>query len=101
MNRQQKAIEAVVSRFNFEKVQRAMVALGWRWGSAKNGIPELDELQKVARSLLANAIDLKSRESNSASASSGGFVATVDTDSISLLFKIDEKTVFFDDVEHG
>lgn len=52
------AVEAVVSQFDFARVQRAMAALDWKWGtpgSTGEAVPTIAQLENTARHLLQHA----------------------------------------------
>lgn len=51
MNKE-KAIQTVISQFNFQKVHRVMKALDWKW--AGTSVPSAGELQSEATRLLQN-----------------------------------------------
>jgi hypothetical protein len=46
------SLENILDKFNFRKVQNAMVALEWVWSDAEEGIPSIAELRRRARGLL-------------------------------------------------
>jgi len=52
-------VDEIMEEFNFNRLQLAMVALDWKWASAKNGIPTTDELREEAERLLRRAAELR------------------------------------------
>lgn len=50
-------IDEIIEHFDFDKVQTAMAALDWKWGSTQEGLssPTIKELKKAARERLENA----------------------------------------------
>ena len=65
----------IMERFNFEKVQRTMEALGWRWRGEE---PTLEQIKGTAEMLInyvTRAID-GGWESQFLSTSTGGFKAS-------------------------
>ena len=69
----EEAIEDLLDKFDFNKVQIAMTALNWKWAIAEDGIPTIYELRKTARKLLKDAF-----ESGVTEVSTGGFTAKYD-----------------------
>lgn len=61
-------IETVMAAFNFEKVHKAMVALGWTWQD--KDVPTISQLKETARKLLKN-----SSENEFGNIMTGGFKA--------------------------
>ena len=62
-------IDDIMENFDFERVHKVMDMLEWRWGSAKNGVPSVEELKKEAKRLLVTACSEKNH------ISTGGFKA--------------------------
>ena len=62
-------IDDIMENFDFERVHKVMDMLEWRWGSAKNGVPSVEELKKEAKRLLVSACVEKNH------ISTGGFKA--------------------------
>lgn len=48
-------IEDIMRDFNFDKVQRVMKLLHWKWALTKFGVPTIEELKGEARRLLVEA----------------------------------------------
>jgi hypothetical protein len=48
-------VDEIMEEFNFAKVQTVMEHLGWKWASAKSGMPTIDELREEAERLLRGA----------------------------------------------
>ena len=72
-----KVLDYIMDAFDFEKVRKVMVALGWKWAGAKgdaNGVPTLDEIKQGAANLLW---DLANDPKNKVIAT-GGFRAEKD-----------------------
>jgi hypothetical protein len=65
--KQQEAIDTIMDYFKFEKVQKVMEFLDWRWFGSEEGIPTLPELKQEARRLLKHSLEEKE------SISTGGF----------------------------
>lgn len=71
-------VQSVLSHFDFDKVQKAMHALNWKWASSKssNQIPTTPETVLLAKTYLEMAYDgLASNETDRYSCGSGGFKA--------------------------
>ena len=85
---QQAQVDYILDRFDFDRVHRAMVALGWNWHRTEEGmdlVPSKTDLRRSSRDLLCNALSL-----SSGYMSSGGFVARRDDDGyVTLEFVID------------
>jgi len=69
----EQAIEDLLDKFDFNKVQKAMQVLDWKWASAENGVPTIYELRKTARGILKDAYETGVTE-----VSIGGFSAKYD-----------------------
>ena len=48
-------IKSILNNFDFNTVKKVMEVLNWKWTRAKNGIPDMDEIKKLATSLLVDA----------------------------------------------
>jgi hypothetical protein len=90
----EEAIEDLLDKFNFNKVQKAMEILNWEWASAENGIPTIYELRKTARSILKDAY-----ETGVTKVSTGGFSAKYDGKGrekwLYLEFKLTSESTFY------
>jgi hypothetical protein len=64
-------IDRIIGDFNFEKVHRVMVDLGWQWAKI-NGIPSVNDLVLCAQELLQDVSKLGIDDSTGM----GGFEAT-------------------------
>jgi hypothetical protein len=71
----QQKIYSIMDNFDFEKVQKVMENVGWRWAFAKDGIPSVSELKNEAHRLLVDACE---SETNVAT---GGFKAVFEKSS--------------------
>ena len=67
-------IENILDEYDFQRVQKAMKALDWRWYGTEEVFPAIGELRKQARSLLEDVY----HHSDSAciTMGCGGFEAT-------------------------
>lgn len=82
-----KDIEYILKKFDFTRVQKAMVALDWKWsGMGHSGFPSLEDLKETARVLLTRAISFKSSDS----IATGGFEVTKWDDHLNLSFHVEE-----------
>ncbi len=75
-------LDEVLDEFDFEKVQRAMTALDWRWGVQPEP-PSIGELRRKARELLNQVV-----EGRHASVSTGGFTAYMQNGVLGLRFEV-------------
>jgi len=76
--RHQKMIANILNEFDFERVHKAMVVLGWKWMGT--GIPSIEEIKLSARKKIDCAIEgcLKDGSQNEEYwVTSGGLRATV------------------------
>jgi hypothetical protein len=93
-----KAIENIMSTFEFDKVHAYMTTSGWKWG--RSVTPTIDELKATAHELLTMCANAK--DPNHGSTATGGFEARLDgwskdgTPYLSLLFYITRKTASLD-----
>lgn len=76
-------IDEILDEFDFEKVHRVMVALGWTWHNT-DGVPSIGDLRRMARSLLQHVVS--SRKTNTAG--SGGFTAYMHHGVLGLRFEV-------------
>lgn len=86
---QQKWLDEIMDHFDFAKVARAMKLLEWFW--VRNGqkqIPEEYEIRAEARRILTMAINEQSI------VSTGGFVAELCSDGLSLKFVLHDCEAF-------
>jgi hypothetical protein len=91
----EKAVNSVMSRFDFTKVHGVMVFLDWKWGTQ---IPSIDQLKKEAHRQLTHCVSLFVKYNYPATGmvvASGGLCARIEYDGdrpdLSLLFYIEEK----------
>jgi hypothetical protein len=63
-------IAQVLGEFDFQKVQRVMELLDWRWSSAEHGIPEIHEMVAISTRLLDDLV-----KGNHIETGTGGFAA--------------------------
>jgi hypothetical protein len=78
-------IECIMSNFDFNKVRRVMIGLGWTWND-KPFSPSVEELQKTAIRLLSSITDCAI---GSTFIRSGGFCATRRGAELRLAFEIE------------
>lgn len=71
----QKAIDNIVENFKWEKVHKAMKALGWTWYDSEGETPSVGALFKCAVGLLHEAYDGAERFGANYNAGTGGFYA--------------------------
>jgi hypothetical protein len=90
----QKIIDEVMDNFDFERVERTMLATGRKWlgGEGEDGVPTKAQMRKTVRGLMRN---LERRASDqSLSSSTGGFHVTKWPDgAYTVSFRITEWTV--------
>lgn len=82
-------INAILDRFDFEKVHRAMQVLDWRWHTTEQGmnqVPSRVDLRRSAREMLSQLSTMpKTRYM-----STGGFVVRREVGgALSLAFEVD------------
>ena len=69
---QSELIEDLLERFNFEKVQIAMIALDWKWANVMEdsnlSVPTIERMKRSCRNILYRSI-------NDKSVGTGGFEA--------------------------
>ena len=51
-----KKVYDVLKNFDFEKVQKIMTSLDWKWCGTLHGVPTVDEIKALAHRLLVDAI---------------------------------------------
>lgn len=49
-------MDEIMDSFDFDKVNKMMCAVDWKWASSEEGIPDQYELRKEARRLMKQAI---------------------------------------------
>jgi len=94
-----KMVTAVMEDFDFDRVHRVMVNLNWKWdgiGDCKMTVPSSYRLMKRAESLLRDAAQHYG-DKESYSCSSGGFMARLDGEALTLHFILTEMTSFASD----
>jgi hypothetical protein len=82
-----------MDNFDFERVEKVMDCLNWKWGCIEGQVPDIYEIRRFARQLLADTIIGLCHliEDKSFSLCSGGFVAKSYRDgSLSLSFIVEE-----------
>jgi hypothetical protein len=70
----QEAIDTTMDWFDFEKVHKVMVFLGWGWGT-DNAVPELPEIKSYARKIMVESIQLTDDQNMGYTVCCGGFLA--------------------------
>jgi hypothetical protein len=55
-------VDDIMDEFNFEKVQRTMHALDWKWAGTPMAVPSISELKDTARHLLLSVYNLRTKE---------------------------------------
>lgn len=78
-----KNIEVILENFDFDKVKRTMEALNWKW---RDGVPSTYNLIETAKELLTHLTE----DEEITLTGTGGFIATKDSDVLSLYFVIEE-----------
>lgn len=83
MINKQKAIDNIITYFDWEKVHKVMNALKWEWATLENGgkIPTVGELFNCALKLLHEAYDKAQKERTNYTVGTGGFYAECIVDS--------------------
>lgn len=76
-----KMIYEVMENFNFDQVQSVMEHLDWRWAGTNYRVPDREQLERQAHSLLVDAIEVAEKEPFEHEgipyfSSTGGFKAT-------------------------
>jgi hypothetical protein len=57
-------VDDIMDEFDFEKVQRTMHALDWKWVDTQMAVPSISELKNTARYLLIKVYNLRTNEYN-------------------------------------
>lgn len=89
-------IKSILNHFDFNTVKKIMDVLNWKWVSSKNGVPDIDEIRKLATRLLIDACVEKTN------ISTGGFRAVYDDNGdgdpyVGLEFIVEECEGFAED----
>ena len=82
-------IKDIMNDFDFVKVHKVMKALNWEWQD--DGVPNLYNIMKTAEGLLIEAFDGKG------TFATGGFVASMNDDVLSLSFNLEEGEAYTSD----
>lgn len=98
-------VEPVISSFDFERVHKAMKAMGWKWDqiqSSNGSVPSIDQMKASARRLLVDVVSCKQHTI----VACGGFCAeksinNIDPldDGLILRFILDESEWYFGDFQ--
>ena len=91
-------VTAVMEDFDFDRVHRVMVNLDWKWdiGDGEMTVPSSYRLTKNAERLLRDAAQHYG-DKEFHSCGSGGFMAHLDGETLSLQFILTEMTSFASD----
>lgn len=75
-----KCIEDCISRFNFERVQRCMKLMNWKWVNSKTEtqVPSVYELIETSRRLLVECIDQLDDNPACGYVATGGLEASIE-----------------------
>lgn len=89
-------IKSILNHFDFNTVKKIMDVLNWKWVLSKNGVPDIDEIRKLATRLLIDACVEKQN------ISTGGFKAVYDDNGdgdpyVGLEFIVEECEGFVED----
>ena len=89
-------IKSILNHFDFNKVKKIMDVLNWKWVLSKNGVPDINEIRKLATRLLIDACVEKQN------ISTGGFRAVYDDNGdgdpyVGLEFIVEECEGFVED----
>jgi len=55
-------VDDIMDYFDFEKVQRTMHALDWKWANTQMAVPSISELKNTAKHLLTSVYNLRKYE---------------------------------------
>jgi len=55
-------VDDIMDEFDFEKVQRTMHALDWKWANTQMAVPSISELKDTARYLLIHVYNMRTDE---------------------------------------
>lgn len=84
-------IKDIMANFDFAEVHRVMQSLDWQW--QYKGVPSLYEIMKSAETLLIDAYN------KTTTVAQGGFMASMENDSLSLSFVLESMTTFAEDYQ--
>ncbi len=90
-------IAEIMDTFDFEKVQKVMSFLNWRWAGADAGVPSIVQIRSTAHNLLTScleAFEQAGRPPEGMVYSTGGLTARIEVyedglTELSLLFYVD------------
>jgi len=85
-------IKDIMDNFDFDRVHRVMEYLEWEWYSC-DGVPSTYSLIKKAEWLLKEAY------AKNTTIAYGGFMASMENDSLSLSFVLESMTTFAEDYQ--
>lgn len=91
-------IDYIIDDFNFEKVNAAMQAVGWRWACGDQctlETPSVEKLRNKAKELLTKVI--AERKSDYHAIGTGGFIAEADEHGLSLKFVLAQSEFLLSD----
>jgi hypothetical protein len=72
----QEAIEEIIKNFNWNRVNKAMIALDWKWAADEGyEIPTIGDLVILALNLLHSSYDGAMKEKTNYTNATGGFYA--------------------------
>lgn len=80
--REQEMIDEIMDNFDFDKVQRVMECINWKW--VGHGVPDAYTLRQEARQLLKESVK------RNQSISTGGFLVKKSKGMISLSFLVED-----------
>lgn len=88
----------IMEDFDFEKVRKVMMLLDWKWdiGNGEMTVPSIYRLTKTAERLLRDVAKYYG-EKDLYTISTGGFIATLDEDTLWLSFRLEEVSAFAED----
>lgn len=85
-------IKDIMCDFDFDEVHKVMKYVGWEWGDC-DGVPSTYSLIKKAEELLKDAY------TKNKTVAQGGFMASMENDSLSLSFVLESMTTFTEDYQ--
>ena len=89
----ERLIRRIIRNFDFQKVNKVMIATDWKWIGKR---PKIHEMMKEAERLLSMLLN---HPNNYTSFSTGGFTAFRDGDNIGLKFTVTEFSVSLNEEE--